>query len=125
MFTSEARKRNRPGRALLGAKINRSAKPNVDRWERANVWKAFEKALLEVVDNKLRDGEPVCAKEAFARIKELGCSSSRAKEIIAIAVSDEIFTVMKHQQEYDERQYEARVWDLVERYERGLPFYDE
>ena len=87
--------------------------------------KHLKKALLEVVDNQLRDGDPACTKEAFARLEELGCSSSRAKEIIAIAVSDEIFAIMKYQQEHDERRYEARVRDLVERYERGLPFYDE
>ena len=87
--------------------------------------KHLKEALLEVVDNQLRDGKPTCTKEALAGLKELGCSSSRAKEIITIAVFDEIFAVMKHQQEYDERRYEARVWDLVERYERGLPFYDE
>lgn len=63
--------------------------------------------------------------EALAKLKELGCTSGRAKEILAIAVSDEIFTIMKSQEEHDEKRDEARMWDLVDRYERGLPFYDE
>jgi hypothetical protein len=48
-------------------------------------------AIMEVVENQLRDNDPPQTRQTFTRLIEAGHSQKEAKRLIACAVSAEIF----------------------------------
>jgi hypothetical protein len=64
-------------------------------------------ALLEVVDNQLRDGTPPETGATLKRLKADGIPDKEARELIACVVSTEIFDVLKSGQPYQEERYVA------------------
>jgi hypothetical protein len=70
-------------------------------------------ALMEVVENQLRDGTPPETSETLARLVAEGYPREKAMELIACIVCSEIFDVLKYNQRYDEARYVAGL--------RGLP----
>jgi hypothetical protein len=61
--------------------------------------------ILEAVDNQLRDGDPPIATETFIRLLSEGFSETKAKEMIAAVLLEEIYDVMKNDELYDEGRY--------------------
>ncbi len=82
--------------------------------------KVIREAILEVVDNQLRDNTPPETRKTLNRLMKEGWSKSDARMLIAQCVSVEIFNVMKYNQPFDEARYKANLAKLPEE-----PFSDE
>ena len=73
----------------------------------------LRRALLEVVDNQLRDGNPPETRATLERLLAEGFSREQALDLIACVVCSEIFDVLKSGRPYEEGRYLAGL--------RGLP----
>ncbi len=69
-------------------------------------------AMLQVVDNQLRDGEPPETRQTLERLMAEGHSEAEARQLIAAVVSSEIYAVLKHNRPYDEAKYVAALQRL-------------
>src|SRR5437773_405662 len=69
----------------------------------------LRRAILEVVHNQLRDGKPPETRITRDRLMAEGYSREEALELIACAVTSEIFDVLKSRQPYDEARYLAAL----------------
>lgn len=67
--------------------------------------KALQTALLEVVDNQLRDKSPEETSKTMERLVAEGYSEIEAKKLIACVVSSEIFDILKVKRVYDHDKY--------------------
>ncbi len=62
-------------------------------------------AIMEAVDNQLRDLNPPEAKETYDRLVASGISDKEAKRLIAVALSSEMFQMLKYKKEYSPERY--------------------
>jgi len=62
-------------------------------------------AILEAVDNQLRELNPPEAKETYDRLVATGISDMEARRLIAVALSSEIFQVLKEKKSYNPERY--------------------
>ena len=69
-------------------------------------------AMLQVVDNQLRDGEPPETRQTLERLMAEGHSETEARQLIAAVVSGEIFNMLKSNRPYDEAGYVAALQRL-------------
>jgi hypothetical protein len=69
-------------------------------------------AILEAVDNQLRDATPPEAKETYDRLVASGISDKEARRLIAVALSTEMFQMLKYQKEYSPQRYIASLRKL-------------
>jgi hypothetical protein len=76
-------------------------KPKVNPYARA--------AIVEVVENQLRDNDPPQTRQTFKRLIDAGHSEKEAKRLIGCVVSAEIFDVLKKNEPFN-----------LERFVRGL-----
>jgi len=67
----------------------------------------LRRALMEIVNNQLRDGEPPETRATLDRLITQGIDRERALEFIACVVTSEVFDVLKSGQPYDEARYLA------------------
>jgi hypothetical protein len=67
----------------------------------------LRRALLEVIENQLRDGTPPETRTTLDRLLADGISRTEAIELIACVVSSEIFDVLKSGRPYHEPRYLA------------------
>ena len=77
-------------------------------------------AMLEVVENQLREGKPPAVREALDRLLKMGISRDEALKYIACCVACEIFDVVKHDRPYNEQRYVAALQALP-----TLPFEND
>jgi hypothetical protein len=66
-------------------------------------------AIMEAVENQLRDNEPPQTRQTFKRLTDAGHSEKDAKRLIGCVVSAEIFDVLKKNEPFN-----------LERFVRGL-----
>ena len=66
-------------------------------------------AIMEVVENQLRNNDPPQTNQTFKRLIEAGHSAKEAKRLIGCVVSAEIFDVLKKQEPFN-----------LERFVKGL-----
>ncbi len=69
----------------------------------------LHRALMEVVDNQLRDDTPPETSRTLARLLAKGYPREKAMELIASVVCSEIFDILKRNELYDEARYVARL----------------
>ncbi len=62
-------------------------------------------AILEIVQNQIRDNDPPETKETLDRLIAEGISEEEATKLIACAVSTEIFHTLKHREIFTEERY--------------------
>jgi len=62
-------------------------------------------AIVEAVENQIRENNPPEAKQALKRLMGLGESRENAIRYIASALSVEIYETMKHLTPYEEARY--------------------
>ena len=77
-------------------------------------------AILEVVDNQIRDNEPPETRQTLQRLMTEGHSRKEAKELIAAVVVSEMYEVLTEGQPFDRDRFVAALNKLPE-----LPFDDE
>ena len=58
-------------------------------------------AIMEVVENQIRNNDPRQTGETFKRLMAAGHSEKEAKRLIACVVSAEIFDVLKKQEPFN------------------------
>jgi hypothetical protein len=69
-------------------------------------------AILEVVENQLRDGTPIETKQTFDRLIAQGYSAPEAKRLIGVVVASEIFNILKNGKPYNQRRFIAALHRL-------------
>jgi hypothetical protein len=62
-------------------------------------------AILEIVQNQIRDNYPPETKETLNRLIAGGISEEEATKLIACAVSTEVFHTLKHQEPFNQERY--------------------
>jgi hypothetical protein len=62
-------------------------------------------AIIEVVENQLRDNQPPETKETLERLISMGETRENAMRYIASVLSVELFEVLKSKKPYDEKRY--------------------
>ena len=77
-------------------------------------------AIVEAVENQIRDNNPPEVKQALKRLMGLGESRENAIRYIASAFSVEIYEAMKYLTPYDEARYVKNLNALPE-----LPFNED
>jgi len=76
-------------------------------------------ALVEVVENQIRDNDPPETRTTLERLMSLGESRENAMRYIASVLSVEIFEALKNKTPYNEARYLKNLKNLPE-----LPFDD-
>jgi hypothetical protein len=69
-------------------------------------------AVLDAVDNQLHDLKPPEAKETYERLIASGIHDKEARRLIAIALSSEMFEMLKYKKEYSPERYIASLRKL-------------
>lgn len=62
-------------------------------------------AVMEVVNNQLRDRDPPETKATFDRLLAEGHDEDEARRLIGCVVVSEIFDIMKNNEPYDAKRY--------------------
>ena len=63
------------------------------------------KAILDVVNNQIRDGNTPETRETFDRLVSEGFEEDEARRLIGCVVASEIFDILKHRQPYNQERY--------------------
>ena len=71
-------------------------------------------ALIEAIENQIRDNEPPETREALERLMAIGESRENAMRYIASAMTIEIFEIVKNGTRYDEQRYINNLKNLPE-----------
>ena len=74
-------------------------------------------AIMEVVENQLRDLDPPETKQTYDRLLAEGISAEETKRLIGCVVASEIFDILKDEKPFDLVRYIKALSDLPE-----LPF---
>lgn len=74
-------------------------------------------AIMEVVDNQLRDLDPPETKQTYDRLLAEGVSVEEVRRLIGCVVASEIFDMLKHEKPFDLGRYIKALSDLPK-----LPF---
>ncbi len=69
----------------------------------------LKKAILEVVDNQLRDDDPPETRLTLERLMQQGISEEEAKKYIGCVVTSESFDVLKNGETFDQQRYETAL----------------
>ena len=78
------------------------------------------KAIVEAVENQLKENDPPEVKSTLKRLMGIGESRENAIRFIASTLSVEIFGVLKNNQSFNEKRYVNNLKQLPK-----LPFDDE
>ena len=62
-------------------------------------------AVLEIVDNQLREENPLETKKTYRRLIDQGYSDQEARNLIGCVVTSEIYDVLKQQKPYIQRRF--------------------
>ena len=65
----------------------------------------LREAILEVINNQMRDNDPPETKQAFLRLHKEGFSKEETLKLIGYVVASEVFTVLKENRPYDNEKY--------------------
>ena len=76
--------------------------------------KHLNKAVLDVVENQIRQLNPPATKETFDRLIREGHDRDEARRLIGCVVASEIFDILKNMEPYDEDRYVAALRKLPE-----------
>ena len=74
-------------------------------------------AIMEVVENQINSLDPPETKETYDRLLEMGHSDVKAKELIGVVVSSEIFDIMKKKEPFNKERFIKALNNLPD-----LPF---
>lgn len=76
--------------------------------------KFARKAILQVVKNQIRGGDPPETRETFERLVKQGFEKDDARRLIGCVVVSEVFDVVKHMRPYDHDRYVKALRKLPE-----------
>lgn len=78
------------------------------------------KAILDAVENQIKNNDPPKVKQTLKRLKSLGISREESLKYIACALSIEIFGVLNNAAEFNPQRYNENLDKLPE-----LPWEEE
>jgi hypothetical protein len=81
---------------------------------------SLQRAILEVVDNQIRENDPPETQETLTRLMDEGYSETEARRLIGSVVVVEIYNVLKQGKPYNHERYVNSLNNLPE-----LPFDEE
>lgn len=76
-------------------------------------------AVIEIIENQLRDNDPPEVKRTLKRLMNTGESRENSMRFIATALSVELFGVLKHNEAFNEKRYNKNLKELP-----TLPYED-
>ena len=62
-------------------------------------------AILEVVNNQIKNNDPPETKQTFNRLLNEGLSKNEAKRLIGCVVSSEIFDILKKKEKFNQTRF--------------------
>ena len=65
----------------------------------------LRKAILEVINNQIKDNDPPETKQALVRLQEEGLTEEDALKLIGYVVASEVFTVLKENRKFDKAKF--------------------
>ena len=68
------------------------------------------KAILEVVENQIRDGDPPETRQTIERLTREGYTADEARRLVSTAVTVEIFHLMRDHQTFNRKRF---LWNLA------------
>ena len=71
----------------------------------SNAKRILNRAILEAVENQLRDLDPPETKETFDRLLEAGYSDEEARELIGYVVAAEVFEILMYMKPFDHQRF--------------------
>lgn len=74
--------------------------------------KRLRAAILEVINNQIRDNDPPETKKNLIRLQEQGFSEDEALKLIGYVIASEVFSVLKENRQYDKKQFISALNDL-------------
>ncbi len=72
----------------------------------------LRKAILEAVDNQLRDLDPPETKETFDRLIKEGFTEEEVRRLIGSVIVSELFNVVKQKEPYNEERFVRALREL-------------
>jgi hypothetical protein len=72
----------------------------------------LQKAILEVVENQIRENNPPETKRTLDRLLKKGYSKDDAMKLIGRAVAVEIYKVLKNKEQFNEDKYVKALREL-------------
>jgi transcriptional regulator of NAD metabolism len=72
----------------------------------------LKKAILEVVENQIRENNPQETKKTLDRLLKAGYSTDDAMKLIGRAVLGEIYKVLKNKEPFNEEKYVKALKEL-------------
>ncbi len=72
----------------------------------------LQKQILEVVENQIKDNNPKETKQTLNRLLSLGYTREDAIKKIGGVVAEEIFDILKKQEQYNEKRYLDKLFSL-------------
>ena len=77
----------------------------------------LRQAILEVINNQIRDNNPPETKQTYDRLRKEGFSEEETLKLIGYVVAAEVFAVMKENRRYEKEKFIAALQGLP-----GLPW---
>ena len=68
--------------------------------------------LFEIIENQIKNNDPVETNLTYRRLIKLGYTNFETKQLIGQCLSVELFNVMKHKMEFDEKRYVENLKQL-------------
>ncbi len=75
---------------------------------------AFGQAMIETIENQIRDDKPPETRETFDRLVSDGYSKAEAKRLMANVLVIEIYGMMKDKRDFDRETYVRHLKSLPE-----------
>ena len=72
----------------------------------------LKSTVLHVVDNQLKDNNPLITKTTYERLRAMGYSEKQAKERIAAVLLEEMYDVLKNREQFNEERYTNKLNNL-------------
>ena len=69
----------------------------------------LRKAILEVINNQIKDNDPPETKQALVRLQEEGLTEEDALKLIGYVVASEVFTVLKENRKFDKAKFSSAL----------------
>jgi hypothetical protein len=77
-------------------------------------------AIMEVLDNQLRENNPPETRATYERLKQAGINEEETRRLLACAIAAEIFDILTNKEAFDLARFTKKLSTLPE-----MPWMDE
>ncbi len=72
----------------------------------------LREAIMEVVENQLRDDDPPETRQTYQRLRRNGYGKQEAMRLIGLVVASEFFSIMNEGKPFDQQRFVSRLAQL-------------